>query len=161
MPFWLHTETPVPELIVRGTAVFFILLALIRITGERESGGLGLSDLMVIVLIGSAAADAMTGGGTTVLDGVIPAATILFWSVVVDAVTYRWPRLQIVLKGRPKALITNGRLDRRALRREFISIEELRSQLRIHGLTDFSQVRKAYLEPNGSLSIISDGDGRS
>lgn len=161
MPSWLSTDTSVLELVLRGSAIFFILLVLLRITGERESGGLGLSDLLVVVLVGGAVGDAMTAGGTTVLDGIIPGATILFWSVVLDAAAYRWPRLSAVLKGRPKPLITDGRLNRRALRREFISTSELLSQLRLQGLNDFAEVEEAFLEPNGSLSIIRRDGGHS
>lgn len=155
MPTWLSTDTSLIELVLRGTVIFFVLLVLLRIAGERESGGLGLSDLLVVVLVGQTAAGAMTGGGNTILDGIVPGATVLFWSVAIDAAAYRWPRLSVVLKGRPKRLISNGRLNRRALRREFISTGELLSQLRLQGLTDLSQVEEAYLEPNGSLSFIS------
>jgi hypothetical protein len=34
------------------------------------------------------------------------------------------------------------------MRREFISNEELVSHLRVHGIEDLSQVRRAYLELN-------------
>lgn len=148
------TTTPLLELFLRGTLLFIALLALMRVVGQRESGGLGMSDLLVVVLVGAALGDAMTGGGSNLLDGLVPAATVLFWSVAVDALVYRWPGLTKVLKGRPRSLIVNGRLNRTALRRELISMEELLSQLRTHELDDVSQVRRAYLEPNGEISII-------
>lgn len=135
------TTAPVLELFLRGTVLFLALLALMRVVGQRESGGLGVSDLLVIVLLGAALGDAMTGGGTTLADGLVPVATVLFWSLVVDALSYRWPRLTKVLKGRPRHLISDGRLDRAALRRELISMEELRSALHEHALDDVSQVR--------------------
>lgn len=148
------TSVPVLELFLRGTVLFLVLLALMRVVGQRESGGLGVSDLLVIVLIGAALGDAMTGGGTTLADGLIPAATVLFWSVAVDALTYRWPALTKLLKGRPRHLIDDGKLDRSALRRELISMDELNTALREHELDDVSQVHRAFLEPNGDISII-------
>jgi uncharacterized membrane protein YcaP (DUF421 family) len=147
-------ETPWLELFIRGTVTFFVLMVLMRFVGQREARGLGLSDLLVVVLVGSAAGISLTGDGDKLQDGLIPGATVLFWSVAVDAAAYRWPRLARILKGHPRSLIIDGRLNRHAMRREFISLEELESQLRVHGFDDVSQVRRAYLEPGGELSFV-------
>ena len=157
MPDWsilFTADTPWLELVLRGTIIFFALLVLMRFVGQRESGGLGMSDLLVVVLVGAALGDTLTGGGDNIADGLVPVVTVMFWSVVMDALTYRWPRLTRLLKGRPRALIVDGRLDRSAMRREFISEDELLAQLRTHGLTEISQVRRAHLEANGEISVI-------
>lgn len=157
MPDWsiLSTaDTPWLELMLRGTIIYFALLLLMRFVGQRESGSLGMSDTLVVVLVGAALGDTLTGGGDNIADGLVPVATVMFWSVVTDALTYRWPGITKVLKGRPRSLIVNGHLDRRALRREFISEDELLAQLRTHGLSEVSQVRRAYLEANGEISIL-------
>ncbi|WP_404439050.1 DUF421 domain-containing protein [Microbacterium aerolatum] len=62
------------------------------------------------------------------------------------------------------APLTDGRLDRRTMRREFITEDELLTQLRAHGLSELSQVQRAHLEPNGEISVIpkdGEGDGTS
>jgi len=48
----------------------------------------------------------------------------------------------------------HGRGRRRNLRREFLSVDELLAQLREHGIEDVSQVRAAYLESDGVVSVI-------
>lgn len=148
------SDIPWLELFARGTVTFFVLMVLMRFVGQREGGGLGLSDLLVVVLVGEAAGISRTGDGEKVPDGLVPGATILCWSVVMDAATYRWPRLARLLKGHPRPLILDGRLNRRAMRRECISDEEPEAQLRVHGIEDASQVRRAYLEPRGELSFL-------
>lgn len=80
--------------------------------------------------------------------------TIYGGSLAIDAVAYRWPALLPLLKSRAVPLIRDGELNRRALRREFMQCEELMSELRLHGTSDVKQVARAYLEPNGSVSII-------
>ncbi|MFB8386772.1 hypothetical protein ACFC3F_06485 [Microbacterium sp. NPDC055910] len=52
---------PLVELVLRGTVTFLVLLALERFLGQRESGGLGVTDLLVIVLIAQAAAPGLIG----------------------------------------------------------------------------------------------------
>lgn len=52
---------PIAEIFVRGTVIFFVIYALMHITGKRESGGHSLSDLLVVVLVAEAAAPGIYG----------------------------------------------------------------------------------------------------
>ena len=129
-------------------------MMLLRLAGQRESGGLGLTDLLVVVLVADAASAGLTGDVDSISDGLLLVATILFWSVALDAVAYRWPRVGAIIKARPRPLIQDGRLDDRVMRREFMTREEVLSQLRLHGVQDPAEVCRAYLEPNRMISII-------
>ena len=42
---------PVVDGIARGTITFLALLAFMRIVGQRESGGLGITDVLLVVLV--------------------------------------------------------------------------------------------------------------
>jgi uncharacterized membrane protein YcaP (DUF421 family) len=46
---------------------------------------------------------------------------------------------------------------RHNMRRELMTVDELQSQLRAQGVKDLSEVRSAFLEPDGELSIIRAG----
>ena len=150
----LTPGAPVAELILRGTLVFLGLMLCLRVVGQREAGGLGLTDLLVVVLIVDAASAGLTGEASTIGDGFILVGTILLWSVVLDALSYRWPRLGRILKARPKPLIEDGRLNRRVMRRELMTDVEVHAQLRLHGIQEVGQVHRAYLEPNGIISVV-------
>ncbi len=157
MPDWgsvFAMSVPPLELVFRGTVTYLVLMALMRVVGQRESGGLGLTDVLVVVLAADAASTGLTGGARSVAEGFVVVATILFWSVAVDAAAYRWPRLATVVKARPRVLIADGVVNRRAMRREFMSMDEVMSQLRLQGIEDPARVRRAYLEPNGHVSIL-------
>ena len=54
----------------------------------------------------------------------------------------------------PSLLIKDGRVDRRAMLRELMTEDEVRSQLRLHGIDDLSGIYRAYIEPNGMVSVI-------
>ena len=51
-------------------------------------------------------------------------------------------------------LIENGRMLRRNMRTELVTVEELMAQLREEGLQDCKRVKAAYMEADGSISII-------
>lgn len=149
---------PVSEIAIRGTVMFLAVTVLMRIVGQRESGGLGLTDVLLVVLVADAAGAGLSGNGDSIADGLLLVGVILFWSVMLDAVAYRSRRFATLLKGQPKPLIESGRLDRAVMRRELITDDEVMSQLRLHGIVDLAAVDKAYLEPNGMISIISRDD---
>lgn len=150
----VNPSVPLAELVLRGTLVFLGLMLCLRVVGQREAGGLGLTDLLVVVLVVDAASAGLTGEAGTIGDGFILVATILFWSVALDAISYRWPRLGRILKARPKPLIEDGRLNRRVMRRELMTDVEVYAQLRLHGVERLDQVHRAYLEPNGMISVV-------
>ncbi|MFJ4821022.1 DUF421 domain-containing protein [Streptomyces sp. NPDC088801] len=107
-----------------------------------------------MVLVAQAVAPGLVGESHSITDGVILAATVILWSLVLDAVAYRWPRLSRVIKARPRLLIEHGRLNHKVMRRELMTRSEVTVQLRLHGIEDISQVQRACLEPNGMISIL-------
>ncbi|WP_426570284.1 DUF421 domain-containing protein [Streptomyces canus] len=149
-------QTPVLELIIRGAVVFLVLLVLVHVTGQRETGGLGLTDVLLVVLLAEAVTGGLVGDSHSVTDGIIGGATILVCSVAVDAAAFRFPCFPAVFKARPEKLIKDGRPDRRVIRRELMTHQELLSQLRLHGIQDPARVYLAYLEPNGMISVRTD-----
>ena len=81
-------------------------------------------------------------------------ATIVAWKQIIDWLTYASPRLQKVLEPPPLLLIRHGRLLRRHMRHEFLSEDELIAKLREHGVEDYAEVEKAYMETDGQFTVI-------
>lgn len=150
---------PILELIVRGTIVYVALLVALRTVGQRDVGGLGVTDVLVIVLLAQAVGGGLVVESTAVTDGLILVFTFLFWSVAIDALAYRFPRFARLVNAQPRELIVNGRTNRQVSRRGLMTDDEIQTQLRLHGIEDINDVRHAYLEPNGMVSVIRhDGD---
>ena len=157
MPDWqmmFATSVPLLESVVRGTVTYLVVLLLMRLVGQREAGGIGITDVLLVVLVAQAAAPGLSGEADSITDSVVSVVTILLWSVVIDALSYRFPAMSHLLKSRPKPLIHQGRLNRRVMRREFMTEEEVTEQLRLYGVQDISSVERAYIEPNGMISVL-------
>jgi uncharacterized membrane protein YcaP (DUF421 family) len=141
------------EIVVRGTVLFLALFALLRGVPRRQIGSLGVSDLLVIVLIADAAQNGLAGEYKSITEGVVLVATILFWNWTIDWLDYRFPSWQI--NGRsPRLLVSEGRLMRRNMAEEEVSEDELMSHIRQHGIEDLKEIRKAYVESDGHISVI-------
>jgi uncharacterized membrane protein YcaP (DUF421 family) len=55
----------------------------------------------------------------------------------------------------PLPLVRDGVMLRRNMRREFISDEEFKTQMREHGIARIEDVQSCHLEPDGQISTIS------
>ena len=53
----------------------------------------------------------------------------------------------------PLALVLDGKIQRKAMRQELISVQELQSKLREQGIEEFDEIKIAYLEDNGEISV--------
>jgi uncharacterized membrane protein YcaP (DUF421 family) len=142
------------ELVLRGTAMYWFVFLLLRFVLRRDIGSIGIADVLLLVLIADAAQNAMAGGYESVTDGCILVATIAGWNWLLDKAAYRVPALRRLVEARPLLLVKNGRLLRKNLRREMISIDELMAVLRHHGLEKLEQVKTATMESDGEISVI-------
>jgi len=142
------------EIVLRGTCVYLALFVLLRVVLKRETGGMSVTDLLVVVLIADAAQNAMAGDYTSVPDGLLLVATIIFWSYALNWLGHRFPRIERFIHPPPLPLIENGRMLHAKMREELITEDELKSQLRLQGVQDPGQVKGAYMEGDGRISVI-------
>lgn len=142
------------EPVLRGTIMYLGILVMLRVVLRRQVGGIGTADLLVVVLIAEVAGNNIAPNESSVVEGLLVVATILFWSYLIEWLQFRIPGFQRLMRDPKLKLIDNGRMLRRNMRREFVTTEELMAQLRKKGFEDCSQVKSAYLEADGSISII-------
>ena len=149
--------TPWWEIILRTTVVYVVVLVLLRTAGKRELGQMSPVDLVVILVIANAVQNAMTGGDNSLIGGVIAATTLVVVNTAFARVGHRVPYLQHLFESEPTALVQGGKLIKRNLDRENVEEEELMMSAREHGIEDLAGVESAYLERDGSISIIPKG----
>lgn len=142
------------ELIVRGSAMYLFLFVLFRVVVRRRIGAVGIADILILVIVADAAQNGMSGEYRTVTEGFILVGTLIGWNMLIDWLTFRFPRLQHILEPPPLLLVDNGRVLWRHLRHEFMSEGELKSKLREHGVSDPREVDKAYMEPDGQITVL-------
>lgn len=143
----------VVEIFLRGTIVYLFLFFVLRIL-RREAGALGISDLLVVVLIADAAQNAMASDYKSITEGLVLVSTIIFWDYFLDWLGYQSSFIRRLLRPAPLLLIKDGQLQRRNLRQEMITKEELKGLLREHGVLEVDEVKCCYLEADGHLSVI-------
>ncbi|MCW5936661.1 MAG: DUF421 domain-containing protein [Fimbriimonadaceae bacterium] len=146
VPWWEH--------VLHGTVIYLGLLIVFRFISKRESGSVGRSDILLMVLVAESVSDPLQGESKTAADGLILASTIVGWATLLDYLSYRFKFVRRLVQSPPTLLVQDGKPLGRNLRREFISPEELESQLRLQGIDDIAKVKRAYMESNGEVSVV-------
>jgi uncharacterized membrane protein YcaP (DUF421 family) len=151
-------SVPLSEILVRGTVMYWFLFLVFRFVVRRDIGAVGIADMLVLVIVADAAQNAMAGEYTSITDGMVLVSTLIAWNVFLDWLSFRFSWLRRLAEPGPLMLIRNGRMLKRNMRIEFITEEELRSKLREEGVESLEQVKSAYMESDGQISIIQKKD---
>jgi uncharacterized membrane protein YcaP (DUF421 family) len=142
------------EMFLRGTTMYFVVVALLRLVVKRQTGGVGRTDILVIVLLAEIAGPGFTAAYVSVVEGTVLVATVLFWSYAIEWLIYRFPNFERFFQPPPLLLIENGRMLPKNMRSELITKDELMTQLREEGIAELSDVKEACMESDGMISII-------
>lgn len=141
------------ELVARGTAVYWFLFLLFRFVLRRDTGSIGVADVLLLVLIADASQNAMAGGYESVLDGMVLVGTIAGWNWLIDWVAYRSAPLRRWIEPPAVVLVRDGRPLLRNLRKEMISRDELMAKLHENGFESLDDVKMARMESGGEITV--------
>lgn len=145
------------EMVARGAIIYLAIFVLLRVMMRGRLGSMTVSDLLVLVIIADAAQNAISANYTSITDGIVLVATIIGMSVLFDLIGYHVPSLRPYLHPERKPLVINGRVMRKVLAAELMTEDELMTQLRLAGTEHINEVKAAYLEGNGEISVIKRG----
>ena len=146
LPWW--------EFILRGLIIYVFLIVLLRLTGKRQVGQMAPFDLVLLLVLSNTVQNAMIGGDNSIIGGVISAVTLVAANWLVSLLTYRSKKMEALVEGRPELLIHNGKLFERALAQAKLTRHEMMNALREAGCAAVEDVRAAFLENDGTISVI-------
>jgi uncharacterized membrane protein YcaP (DUF421 family) len=141
------------ELFLRGSVLYLFLFFAFRIL-RRQGGAIGMSDLLAVVLIADAAQNAMASEYRSVPEGLVLVSTILFWDWALDWLAFRFPTVRPLVQAGAVPLIVRGRYQRENMDRQLITEDDLKSQLRQHGVAGARGVVLCNLEGDGHISVL-------
>ena len=138
----------------RAVIVFCFAVALARVGDRRFLGHSAGFDIMLAVILGSVLSRGINGqaaffptlGGSAVL-------VLLHHVVAKLALHFGW--FSEFVKGSPRVLVRDGKVDPREMARSNITPDDLDENLRLNGNGhDLAEVAEARLERNGIISVV-------
>ena len=137
----------------RALLVYVALIALVRLGKKRSLGRATAFDVVLVIIIGSIAGRAITGGAP-----LIPALASLlvlialhwFFSLVSERSTALAPQSKASQRRSSRA----ARWIAKRCRQAHMSNDDLEEDLREKGVSKVTEVDDAYLERSGRLSVV-------
>ena len=137
-----------------GTILYLGLFIMLRMVLKRQSQGVSITDILLIVLIADASQNGMADEYRSVSEGLVLVATLVFWNYTLDWLAFRFPWFEKLILPQPLVLVQDGKILRRNMRQELITVEELMTSLRHQGIEKVHDVERAFMEPDGTISVI-------
>jgi uncharacterized membrane protein YcaP (DUF421 family) len=143
------------RIILSSVAVYLFIILAIRVFGKKELAQLSVFDLVFILLISNAVQNAMVGSDSTLLGGLVAAASLFLVNNAIKRLQYRFPIFGKAIQGEALMLVFKGKILSAHLKSARITEDELMEAIREHGVASVSEVDLAVLEVDGNISILS------
>ena len=142
------------DIVFRGIAIFFFLYLLMRVIGRRELSSLEPFDLILLVVLGDAVQQGLTQDDYSLTGAFLAIGTIAMLQLGVTYANFRFPRLRPFIDGEPIVILQDGKPLEKNLRRERITMEDLRAAARQQSISKLDDVAWAVMETSGRISFI-------
>ena len=133
---------------------FFSLLLLTRLIGKTQITQLTAFDFISALIMGELLGNAIYDDDT----GIVKISfAVTIWGLLIFAVQLVGQKsitLRNLLEGKPSLVIQKGVIDRQALKKNRMSVNELQTLLRNKDVFSVREVEFAILEQNGSLTVL-------
>ena len=142
------------EVIFRVAVMFLLLLVLLRLAGKRGVKQLSVFEMVIIIALGSAVGDPMLYENVGLLPGIIVIITVVLLYRIITVLAAKFKPLERLIEGQPKLIVEDGQFVLEILNKEHLAQDEFYSQLRLKSVSHLGQLKYAYLETSGDISVF-------
>ena len=141
--------------IIRGVALYVIMLVLFRIVGTRALSQTTTFDLVLLLFISEAIQQALIDNDNSMTNAVLLVVTLLGMNVLFSLLKQRSPRFERLMDGTPIVLLENGVLHRDRMNKDRVDETDILEAARTaHGIERLDQLKYAVLEKSGQISVV-------
>jgi uncharacterized membrane protein YcaP (DUF421 family) len=143
------------ESVIRAICIYLFLMLVIRISGHRTLKELTTFDFVLLLIVGDASQQAMTGTDYSLTNGFIIIVSLVTLDICMSYLKQKFPLFEKIVDGTPLILINQGKIQTSNMDKAQIDKSDiLESARKCHGLERMEQIKYAILEKNGEITII-------
>lgn len=154
---WLMGEAPwifAAEVLLRFLFIYLFLLLVMRLMGRRFASQLSIIDLAIMIMLGAAIGAPLQTPEKGILTTIVLLITLLGCFRLLSWCAFFSHRLEVLTQGDATMLVMDGRLALEHLHHAEFSRDRTFSELRSMGIQHLGEVRRAWLEPSGRVSLL-------
>ncbi|HEX6279463.1 MAG TPA: YetF domain-containing protein [Pyrinomonadaceae bacterium] len=141
------------QIAFRSAFVYLAALVLIRIAKRRFLGGYSAIDILLGFIVGTIMARTVVGA-VSVFNMFVVIGVLMGMHWLLATLEFYWSPVGDLIENKRRKLVVDGEVNKVALKESKISDEELKQAIRECGLEKVEDVKVAYLERDGSISVI-------
>lgn len=142
------------KVLILSVASFAVLFVLAKLMGYRQISEMSFFDYVVGITIGSVAAEMATNIDTQWWRGIIAMAVYALFEILLPWISRKSVRARSFISGKPVVLIKNGQIDKNALKKAHLDINDLLASARGQGYFSLSDIDGAIMETSGKVSFL-------
>jgi uncharacterized membrane protein YcaP (DUF421 family) len=141
--------------VIRAAAVYFLLLLVFRLAGNRSIGQITAFDFVLLLIISEAIQQAMITHDYSMTNAFLIVVTLVGLDIMMSLWKQRSERIEKILDGLPVVLIENGMTHPKTMKKERVDESDILAAAReLHGLERLDQIKHAVVESSGGITIV-------
>ena len=141
------------NVIYRTTTVLIIVFIMFKLMGKKQVSQMNMFDYITGITIGSIVADISLDIEKNVLSGLTSLLIYFITSIFISYASLKSIKLRNFFDGKETPLIEKGKIIRKNMSKNKITINDLETEARLNGYFNLDDICNAILEPNGKISF--------
>lgn len=142
------------NILLRGIIVYITVIVSVRLMGKRQIGELQPTELVTTFLLSEIASMPLQNKDISLANCIVLIFMIVGLEIIFSVLAVKSRAFRVATQGSSALVIKDGKLLQKKLSQIRYSIDDLMESLRLKDIFDISEVKYAYIETNGSLSVM-------
>jgi uncharacterized membrane protein YcaP (DUF421 family) len=153
-PLFFESWQSIVRTAVVTALAYLLLVFVLRVTGKRTLSKMNAFDFIVTIALGSSLATVALNKGVPLANGVLVFLLLIFLQLIISWLSVRVPAVKRVVTSKPALLLFRGEVLEDELKRQRITMDELRLVARQKGVADLHRLDAVVLETTGDITAI-------
>jgi len=153
-PFLFVGWAAIGRVAAMAVAIYIVVVAILRVVGERALAKMSAYDLIVTVTIGSLVAAIPLQKSISLSEGLAAVLTFLALQQITSRILRHWPHSRAIVKGDPTLVVWDGQMLHDRMHNIAITPDEVEAAVRSAGMGSVSDAAAVVLENDGNWSVV-------
>lgn len=142
------------EVIFRTLIIYAILMISMRLMGKRMAASLGKNEMISMISLAAAIGIPLQSPDRGLLPAIVIACVVVFTQQFIAKKTTQNEKFEEITQDNIGVLVEDGRLNLDIMKQTRISREHVFGQLRSNEINQLGEVKRLYLEANGTFTFV-------
>jgi uncharacterized membrane protein YcaP (DUF421 family) len=142
--------------IIKAAVIYWLLLLITRVIPRRTGSISTPFELILFVLFGGLAVQGVLGNDHSLFNSLLALSTVALMHICAATLKQRFPAFGKLADGTPVVVVDHGEWRDEAMDHLRVQPQDVMSAARQRGIAQKGQIKRAIVERNGSVSVLTE-----